>query len=208
VSGGGPGGVIRGLVGLVRSEIRLARLATRAPALFASVRRAAPQTYDETSKWPLLFIIALVSFVPDTVLFALIPVSLWIHVLLIFVSVYSTVWIAGVYSSTVAMPHVIGPAEVRFYNGVFSEVDASRIKVTGARMLSTAERRIALREEPNARAMFCPGVAFVRIDFDGSAELRPMVGRPREVREHLFVPSDQPQQLARALLQLRQNAPA
>ena len=121
MSGGGPGGVILGLVGLVRSEIRLARLATRAPALFASVRRAVPQTYDETSKWPLLFIIALVSFVPDTVLFALIPVSLWIHVLLIFVSVYSTVWIAGVYSSTVAMPHVIGPAEVRFYNGVFSE---------------------------------------------------------------------------------------
>jgi len=49
--------------------------------------------------------------------------------------------------------------------------------------------------------MFCPDVPFVRVDFEGGAELHPMIGRPREVRGHLFVPSDQPKQLAQALLQ-------
>ena len=133
--------------------------------------------------------------------------SLWIHVLLIFVSVYSTVWLAGVYSSTVLMPHVFGPAELRGYNGLFSEIDASRIDVT-AQVLSKSERRIALHKEPDARAMLCPDVSFVRVDFDGGAELRPMIGRRRKVHGHLFVPSDQPQQLAQALLGRRRYEPA
>lgn len=187
-------------VRVVQTEVRLAQLAVRAPALLGGVRRAGPQTYDQTSDWSSFAMIALVGLVPDCVLMAIVPMPLWAHVLLIAAGVYAAMWIAGAYASTVQMPHVITPSVLRFHNGLFSDVDASGVGVTGVRQVSAAERRLALREEADARAMLCPGVAFVRVDFDGTAELRPLVGRPREVRGHLFVPSDEPRQLVCALL--------
>lgn len=187
-------------VRVVQTEVRLVQLALRAPALLGGVRRAGPETYDQTSEWSSFAMIALVGLVPDSVLMAILPMPLWAHVLLIAAGVYATMWVTGAYASTVQMPHVITPDVLRFHNGLFSEVDASGIDVTCVRRASADERRLALRREADARAMLCPGVAFARVDFDGAAELRPLVGPPREVRGHLFVPSDQPRQLASALL--------
>ena len=188
------------LARLFQTELRVLRLAFRAPAFIASRRTPTAATYGETSKWESFAMIALVALVPDSVVLALIPVSPWWHVLLIAVSLYATMWILGAYGAVISMPHELSAERRIFHNGVFGTIDATAACIKSVRVLRADERRRVVRRNETARAMSCPGTRMVAVEFEGDARMTPLVGASRRIPSPIFASSDVPDELARLLV--------
>lgn len=194
------GAIPRPLVRLVLTEIRLAAFAAAAPRLIVSTRTKGPETYSETSKWESFAVIALVAFVPDAVLLLFIPTPPWVHVVLIALSAYSTMWLVGAFGSVVLCPHELGSDPLLLKNGIFSELEVPAASIMDASVVPEVDRRGVLRQSGIARAMLAPGAPLVKVSLRGPIAARTLFGKPKIVQDaDVYVASDDPAGLASLL---------
>ena len=198
----------------------VARLAVSEPRLFVCLVRwafgrgrpgPAEFAYGKGSPLGTLVVMVLLTAPVEVVFWELLVPWAWLRWVLLVFSVYSVLWLVGLYASRVTLPHCLEEDGLRLRQGLFAEVFVPYAEVEGVEK----KRRKAPRDGDGLQSLPEGDAAFLAIN--GRVDLSLALGSPLTVRGFfrdtgpvgtVHVAADEPEKMLRELRRRLEEAPA
>ena len=218
-AGLGPWEALEGGLALVLPRL-VAKLVVSEPRLFVCLVRwafgrgrpgEAEFGYGKGSPLGMLVVMVLLTAPIEVVFWELLVPWAWLRWVLLVLSVYSVLWLVGLYASRVTLPHRLEEDGVRLRQGLFAEVFVPYAEVEGVEK----KRRKAPRDGDGLQSSPEGDAAFLAIN--GKVDLALALRSPLTVRGFfkdagpvgtVHVAADEPERMLRELRRRLEGVPA